>query len=185
MKKAVFIILDGFGIAPPTAGNAIAQAKKPNLDKLFAEYPCTQLQASGLDVGLPEGQMGNSEVGHTNIGAGRVVFQILPKISQEIRTGKFFENKVKREESMKEAIYHFPTDGKPMDCRQIKSGHIHQTYLITTNSGAKYILQWINQYVFPNVNANTRIFFIYFSSFAKRTKVASAHPKAHSDTGGT
>ena len=54
---------------------------------------------------------------------------------------------------MKEAIYHFPTDGKPMDCRQIKSGHIHQTYLITTNSGAKYILQWINQYVFPNVNA--------------------------------
>ena len=94
MKKAVFIILDGFGIAPPTAGNAIAQAKKPNLDKLFSEYPCTQLQASGLDVGLPEGQMGNSEVGHTNIGAGRVVFQILPKISQEIKNGKFFENPV-------------------------------------------------------------------------------------------
>ena len=94
MKKAVLVILDGFGIAPPTAGNAIAQAKKPNLDKLFAEYPHTQLQASGLDVGLPEGQMGNSEVGHTNIGAGRVVFQILPKMSQEIKTGKFFENKV-------------------------------------------------------------------------------------------
>ncbi|MBQ6464753.1 MAG: 2,3-bisphosphoglycerate-independent phosphoglycerate mutase [Oscillospiraceae bacterium] len=93
-KKAVLVILDGFGIAPPTAGNAIAQAKKPNLDKLFAEYPHTQLQASGLDVGLPEGQMGNSEVGHTNIGAGRVVFQILPKMSQEIRSGKFFENKV-------------------------------------------------------------------------------------------
>ena len=93
-KKAVLVILDGFGIAPPTAGNAIAQAKKPNLDKLFAEYPHTQLQASGLDVGLPEGQMGNSEVGHTNIGAGRVVFQILPKMSQEIKTGKFFENKV-------------------------------------------------------------------------------------------
>ena len=94
MKKAVFIILDGFGIAAPTAGNAIAQAKKPNLDKLFGEYPCTQLSASGLDVGLPDGQMGNSEVGHTNIGAGRVVFQILPKMSQEIRNGKFFENKV-------------------------------------------------------------------------------------------
>ena len=61
MKKAVFIILDGFGIAPPTAGNAIAQAKKPNLDRLFSQYPCTQLQASGLDVGLPEGQMVNSE----------------------------------------------------------------------------------------------------------------------------
>ncbi len=94
MKKAVFIIMDGFGIAPPTAGNAIAQANTPNLDKLFSSYPCTQLQASGLDVGLPEGQMGNSEVGHTNIGAGRVVFQILPKITQEIQTGKFFENKV-------------------------------------------------------------------------------------------
>ena len=90
MKKAVFIILDGFGIAPPTAGNAIAQAKKPNLDRLFSQYPCTQLQASGLDVGLPEGQMGNSEVGHTNIGAVRVVFQILPKMSKEIKNGKFF-----------------------------------------------------------------------------------------------
>ena len=86
--------MDGFGIAAPTAGNAIAQAKTPHLDKLFSEYPCSQLFASGLDVGLPEGQMGNSEVGHTNIGAGRVVFQILPKISQEIRTGKFFENPV-------------------------------------------------------------------------------------------
>ena len=84
-KKAVLIILDGFGIAPPTAGNAIAQAKKPNLDALFARYPNSQLQASGLDVGLPAGQMGNSEVGHTNIGAGRVVFQILPKIPSTSR----------------------------------------------------------------------------------------------------
>ena len=93
-KRAALIILDGFGIAPPTAGNAVAQAKKPNLDALFARYPHSQLQASGLDVGLPAGQMGNSEVGHTNIGAGRVVFQILPKISKEIEEGKFFENPV-------------------------------------------------------------------------------------------
>ncbi len=93
-KKAALIIMDGFGIAAPTAGNAIAQADTPNLDRLFAENPCAQLSASGLDVGLPEGQMGNSEVGHTNIGAGRVVFQILPKITQEIRNGRFFENKV-------------------------------------------------------------------------------------------
>ncbi|MBR0041128.1 MAG: 2,3-bisphosphoglycerate-independent phosphoglycerate mutase, partial [Oscillospiraceae bacterium] len=93
-KKAALIIMDGFGIAPPTAGNAITQADTPHLDRLFSEYPCAQLSASWLDVGLPDGQMGNSEVGHTNIGAGRVVFQILPKISQEIRTGKFFENKV-------------------------------------------------------------------------------------------
>ena len=93
-KKAVLIILDGYGIAPATPGNAITTAKKPNLDKLFSENPCTQLQASGLEVGLPKGQMGNSEVGHTNIGAGRVVFQILPKISQEIENGKFFRNPV-------------------------------------------------------------------------------------------
>ena len=93
-NRAVLIIMDGYGIAPPTAGNAIAQAKKPNLDALFAKYPNSQLQASGLDVGLPAGQMGNSEVGHTNIGAGRVVFQILPKISKEIEEGKFFQNPV-------------------------------------------------------------------------------------------
>lgn len=93
-KKAVFIIMDGYGIAAPTAGNAIAQANTPNLDKLFAEYPCSKLSASGLDVGLPEGQMGNSEVGHTNIGAGRVVFQILPKITRDIENGTFFKNEV-------------------------------------------------------------------------------------------
>ncbi len=93
-KKAVLIILDGYGLAPASAGNAITTASKPNLDKLFSSYPCTSLQASGLAVGLPKGQMGNSEVGHTNIGAGRVVFQILPKISQEIENGKFFENPV-------------------------------------------------------------------------------------------
>ncbi len=93
-NKAVLIILDGYGLAAPTAGNAIAQAKKPNLDRLFSQNPCCKLSASGLDVGLPQGQMGNSEVGHTNIGAGRVVFQILPKMSQEIENGKFFENPV-------------------------------------------------------------------------------------------
>ena len=93
-KKAVLIILDGYGLAPASAGNAITTASKPNLDKIFSSYPCTSLQASGLAVGLPKGQMGNSEVGHTNIGAGRVVFQILPKISQEIENGKFFQNPV-------------------------------------------------------------------------------------------
>ena len=92
-KKAVLIILDGYGIAPPSEGNAVYKANTPNLDRLFSENAYTTLQASGLDVGLPAGQMGNSEVGHTNIGAGRVVFQILPKMSQEIKNGKFFENK--------------------------------------------------------------------------------------------
>ena len=94
MKKAVLIILDGYGIAPVSAGNAITTAKEPNLVRLFNENPHSQLMASGLDVGLPEGQMGNSEVGHTNIGAGRVVFQILPKMTQEIDNGKFFNNPV-------------------------------------------------------------------------------------------
>ena len=92
-KKAVLVILDGFGIAPPSSGNAIYVAETPNLDRLLSENPKSQLKASGLDVGLPEGQMGNSEVGHTNIGAGRVVFQILPKMTMEIGNGKFFENK--------------------------------------------------------------------------------------------
>ena len=88
------IIMDGFGLAPADrpGDNAVAAAKKPDLDRLFAENPCCRLSASGLDVGLPEGQMGNSEVGHTNIGAGRVVFQDLPRISQDIRLGGFFRN---------------------------------------------------------------------------------------------
>ena len=92
MSKAVLVIMDGFGIAPASEYNAISVAKTPNLDKLFAENAYTQLSASGLDVGLPEGQMGNSEVGHTNIGAGRVVFQDLPKITKSIQDGDFFEN---------------------------------------------------------------------------------------------
>ena len=86
------IIMDGFGLSDERKGNAIAAASKPNLDKIFAENPGCRLSASGLDVGLPEGQMGNSEVGHTNIGAGRVVFQDLPRISRAIEDGSFFEN---------------------------------------------------------------------------------------------
>ena len=86
------IIMDGFGMGNPCEGNAIINTSTPNLDKIFAENPGCKLSASGLDVGLPEGQMGNSEVGHTNIGAGRVVFQDLPHISMDIQNGKFFEN---------------------------------------------------------------------------------------------
>ena len=88
------IIMDGFGCAScAVAGdNAIAAARTPHLDAIFAANPCCRLSASGLDVGLPEGQMGNSEVGHTNIGAGRVVFQDLPRISLDIKEGGFFAN---------------------------------------------------------------------------------------------
>lgn len=92
MSKAVLVIMDGYGIAPASAGNAVSCANTPNLDKIFAENAYTEICASGLDVGLPEGQMGNSEVGHTNMGAGRVVFQDLPKISKSISDGDFFEN---------------------------------------------------------------------------------------------
>ena len=86
------IIMDGFGMEGANPGNAVTNAPTPRLDKIFAECPGCRLSASGLDVGLPEGQMGNSEVGHTNIGAGRVVFQDLPHISRDIPSGEFFRN---------------------------------------------------------------------------------------------
>jgi len=86
------IIMDGFGFECPSCGNAVCNGATPVLDKIFAECPGCKLSASGLDVGLPEGQMGNSEVGHTNIGAGRVVFQDLPHISRDIDSGVFFRN---------------------------------------------------------------------------------------------
>ena len=92
MKPLVLCIMDGFGYNPQATGNAIAAAKKPNLDKLFAECPHTLIGASGMDVGLPDGQMGNSEVGHTNIGAGRVVYQELTRITKSIADGDFFDN---------------------------------------------------------------------------------------------
>jgi len=86
------IIMDGFGLRQETEGNAIRAAATPRLDQFFREYAHTTLRASGLDVGLPDGQMGNSEVGHTNMGAGRVVFQDLPHISRDIESGEFFKN---------------------------------------------------------------------------------------------
>ena len=86
------IIMDGFGLSDEVKGNAVRGANTPVLDRLNGEYAHTRLSASGLDVGLPAGQMGNSEVGHTNIGGGRVVFQDLPRISRAIEDGTFFEN---------------------------------------------------------------------------------------------
>ena len=101
-KPVALIIMDGYGLNETTEGNAIAAAKTPNLDKYFAEYPHTKLEASGLAVGLPDGQMGNSEVGHTNIGAGRVVYQMLVKITKDIEDGKIFDVEV-----LKNAIENF------------------------------------------------------------------------------
>ncbi len=90
-KPLILMILDGFGIAP-AEGNAIRAATRPNLDKYFSENPVTQIGASGLDVGLPDGQMGNSEVGHTNMGAGRIVYQELTRITKTINEDKLKEN---------------------------------------------------------------------------------------------
>ena len=113
------IIMDGFGIAPPADDNAVTLAKTPVLDKLFQEYAHTTLSASGLDVGLPAGQMGNSEVGHTNIGGGRVVFQDLPRISRAIETGEFFKN---------------PAYNKAMDDCLAKGSSLH-LYGLLSNGG--------------------------------------------------
>ncbi|MDY3214856.1 MAG: 2,3-bisphosphoglycerate-independent phosphoglycerate mutase [Ruminococcus sp.] len=90
-KPIALIIMDGFGCNSDNYGNAIAAADTPNIDK-YMKGPNTIIGASGLDVGLPDGQMGNSEVGHTNIGAGRIVYQMLVKISKSIKDGDFFEN---------------------------------------------------------------------------------------------
>ena len=90
-KPVALIIMDGFGYNHSSYGNAIRAAKTPNLDRLLANYPHTLIGASGMDVGLPDGQMGNSEVGHTNIGAGRIVYQELTRITKSIREGDFFE----------------------------------------------------------------------------------------------
>ena len=93
MKKPLaLIIMDGFGLRKETEGNAIAAAKHPNLDRLWATCPHTQIGASGLDVGLPDGQMGNSEVGHTNMGAGRIVYQELTRITKSIEEGEYLTN---------------------------------------------------------------------------------------------
>ena len=91
-KFTGLIILDGFGIGQRDEGNAIKTAGTPFFNSLLKKYPHTQIGASGMDVGLPEGQMGNSEVGHLNMGAGRVVYQELTRITKAISDGDFFEN---------------------------------------------------------------------------------------------
>ncbi len=91
-KLTMLMILDGFGSNVNEDGNAVKQAKTPNIDKIIKKYPNTKISPSGLAVGLPEGQMGNSEVGHTNIGAGRIVYQELTRITKSIEDGEFFTN---------------------------------------------------------------------------------------------
>ena len=94
MNKVLLIVMDGWGISPREEANATFIADTPNLDRLFHEYPSTQLEASGPAVGLPEGQMGNSEVGHLTLGAGRVMLQELTRIDRAVETGDFYDNRV-------------------------------------------------------------------------------------------
>ena len=128
------MILDGFGIAP-AEGNAIAAAKKPNLDKIFAENPHTQIGASGLDVGLPDGQMGNSEVGHTNIGAGRIVYQELTRITKSAQEGDMDKNP-----ALLKAMENAKENGKALHLMGLLSDggvHSHNTHLYALLEMAK------------------------------------------------
>lgn len=122
MKKPVVLcIMDGFGKNPSDYGNAIASAETPNLDRLMTEFPMTYIGASGMDVGLPDGQMGNSEVGHTNIGAGRVVYQELTRITKSIEDGDFFEN-----EALKNAVQSAIDNGTSLHLMGLMSdGGVH------------------------------------------------------------
>ena len=125
-KPIILIIMDGYGIAPPE-GNAIAAANTPNLDKIFAENPVTTIGASGMDVGLPDGQMGNSEVGHTNMGAGRVVYQELTRITKSIGDGDFFEN-----EALIDAVENCKANNSALHLMGLLSSggvHSHNTHL--------------------------------------------------------
>ena len=127
MKKPIaLIIMDGFGIAPKY-GNAIDYARTPHLDQLFFKNPVTMIGASGLDVGLPHGQMGNSEVGHTNMGAGRIVYQELTRITKSIEDGDFFEN-----EAMNKAIDNCKANDSSLHLFGLLSPggvHSHNTHL--------------------------------------------------------
>ena len=126
-QPVILIILDGFGIAPDSQGNAIALAKTPVTDRLWREVPHTRLSASGEDVGLPAGQMGNSEVGHTNIGAGRVVYQELSRITRAAQNGELEKNP-----ALRQAVEHIRATGGSLHFMGLLSDggvHSHNTHL--------------------------------------------------------
>lgn len=134
-RPTMLMILDGYGLNKETAGNAIAAADKPHLDDIFAKYPSTSLKACGLDVGLPEGQMGNSEVGHLNIGAGRIVYQDLTMITKAIEDGSFFENK-----AFLKAVDHVKKNGSTLHLLGLLSDggvHSHINHLLALVDLAK------------------------------------------------
>ncbi len=126
-KPTVLMILDGFGLNETKEGNAVAQANTPVLDKLMSDYPFVKGYASGLAVGLPDGQMGNSEVGHLNMGAGRIVYQELTRISKEIEDGDFFKN-----EALLKAVENCKKNGSDLHLFGLVSDggvHSHNTHI--------------------------------------------------------
>ena len=126
-KPTVLMILDGYGLNKTAAGNAVAEAKTPVMDALMAQYPFVRGNASGMAVGLPDGQMGNSEVGHLNMGAGRIVYQELTRITKEIQDGTFFEN-----EALLKAVANCKEKGSALHFMGLLSDggvHSHNTHL--------------------------------------------------------
>lgn len=136
-KPTVLMILDGFGLNENAEGNAVSKSKKPNIDRLMNTYPFVQGHASGLDVGLPAGQMGNSEVGHLNIGAGRIIYQELTRITKEIEEGTFFEN-----EALIQAVEHCKKHDSALHLYGLLSDggvHSHNTHLYAVLRLAKQL----------------------------------------------
>ena len=141
-KPTVLLILDGYGERKEKDGNAIALANTPVMDKLKKEFPYVEGQASGLFVGLPDGQMGNSEVGHMNMGAGRIVYQELTRITKAIEDGDFFENK-----ALKEAVEHCKKENTALHFMGLVSsggvhshiGHIYGLLELATRAGLKKV----------------------------------------------
>ena len=126
-KPVVLMILDGYGLNDTKEHNAVAEAATPVMDKLMAEYPFVKGNASGMAVGLPDGQMGNSEVGHLNMGAGRIVYQELTRITKEIQDGTFFENK-----ALMDAVNNCKKNDSALHCFGLLSDggvHSHNTHL--------------------------------------------------------
>ena len=126
-RPTVLMILDGYGLNDKVEGNAVAEAKTPVMDRLKKEYPFVKGNASGMAVGLPEGQMGNSEVGHLNMGAGRIVYQELTRITKEIEDGDFFKN-----EALMEAMNNCKEHDSALHCFGLLSDggvHSHNTHL--------------------------------------------------------
>ncbi len=134
-RPTMLMILDGYGLGKQDDGDAIAAAHTPHLDAIFSNYPMTTVKACGLDVGLPDGQMGNSEVGHLNIGAGRIIYQELTKITKSIEDGSFFDNR-----AFAKAIGHVKKNGSVLHLLGLLSDggvHSHITHLLALIDLAK------------------------------------------------